>query len=88
MDLDDGRMVSNFIVQALRGKDTTVYSDGKQTRSFCYIDDMPRALVAMMNGSDAGFTGPVNIGNPDEFTMIELKEFHSFGGIKTSVGDE
>ena len=69
----DGRVVSNFIVQALRGEEITIYGDGKQTRSFCYVDDLISAIVAMMN-SRKGFTGPVNIGNPGEFTMIELAE--------------
>jgi UDP-glucuronate decarboxylase len=69
----DGRVVSNFIMQALRGEDITIYGDGKQTRSFCYVDDLIDAIVSMMH-SRAGFTGPVNIGNPCEFTMIELAE--------------
>ena len=69
----DGRVVSNFIVQALRGEDITIYGDGSQTRSFCYVDDLLEAMVRAMNtGSD--FTGPVNIGNPTEFTMLELSE--------------
>ena len=69
----DGRVVSNFIVQALRGEDITIYGDGSQTRSFCYVDDLLEAMVRAMNtGSD--FTGPVNIGNPTEFTMLELAE--------------
>ena len=69
----DGRVISNFIVQALRGEDITIYGDGLQTRSFCYVDDLIEAIVRMMR-SPAGFTGPVNIGNPGEFTMIELAE--------------
>jgi UDP-glucuronate decarboxylase len=69
----DGRVVSNFIMQALRGEAITIYGDGKQTRSFCYVDDLIDAIVSMMH-SRAGFTGPVNIGNPCEFTMIELAE--------------
>lgn len=69
---DDGRVISNFIMQALHGEDITLYGDGSQTRSFCYIDDMVRALVAMMECE--GFSGPVNLGNPGEFTMIELAE--------------
>ena len=69
---DDGRVVSNFIVQALRGKDLTVYGDGSQTRSFCYVSDLVKALALMMNTD--GFTGPVNIGNPGEFTIMELAE--------------
>ena len=69
----DGRVVSNFIVQALKGEDITIYGDGSQTRSFCYVDDLLDAMVRAMNtGSD--FTGPVNIGNPTEFTMLELAE--------------
>ena len=70
---DDGRVVSNFIVQALKGEDITIYGDGKQTRSFCYVDDLVEALIKMMN-SRSGFTGPVNLGNPGEFTMLELAE--------------
>ncbi|MEP7185407.1 MAG: UDP-glucuronic acid decarboxylase family protein [Rhodanobacter sp.] len=73
MHPNDGRVVSNFIVQALRGEDITIYGDGSQTRSFCYVDDMIEALVRMMD-SDGGFTGPVNVGNPVEHTMIELAE--------------
>jgi UDP-glucuronate decarboxylase len=72
MAADDGRVVSNFIVQALRGQDLTIYGDGSQTRSFCFVDDMVRGLVAMM--SSDGWTGPVNLGNPGEFTMKELAE--------------
>jgi UDP-glucuronate decarboxylase len=67
----DGRVVSNFIVQALRGDDITIYGDGRQTRSFCYVDDLIDGLVRMMN-NELGFVGPVNIGNPGEFTMLEL----------------
>jgi UDP-glucuronate decarboxylase len=70
---NDGRVVSNFIVQALRGEDITIYGDGQQSRSFCYVDDMIDGFVRMMN-SEGGFTGPVNMGNPDEFTMLELAE--------------
>ena len=70
---DDGRVVSNFIVQALQGKDITIYGDGSQTRSFCYVDDLIEALIRMM-GSREGFTGPVNLGNPGEFTMLELAQ--------------
>lgn len=68
---DDGRVVSNFIVQALKGEDITIYGDGSQTRSFCYVDDLVEAMIRMMNSRD-GFTGPVNLGNPGEFTMLEL----------------
>lgn len=73
MHPNDGRVVSNFIVQALKGESITIYGDGRQTRSFCYVDDLIEAMIRMMN-SEAGFTGPVNIGNPDEFTMLELAE--------------
>ena len=69
----DGRVVSNFIVQALTGHNITIYGDGSQTRSFCYVDDLVDAMVRMM-GSEPDFTGPVNIGNPTEFTMLELAE--------------
>src|SRR5205814_2524820 len=67
----DGRVVSNFIVQALAGRPLTVYGDGSQTRSFCYVDDQVRGLVALL---DCDYVGPVNIGNPDEFTVLELAE--------------
>jgi len=70
---DDGRVVSNFIVQALRGQDITIYGDGSQTRSFCYVDDLIDGLMRLMNTAD-DFTGPVNIGNPGEFTMLELAQ--------------
>jgi UDP-glucuronate decarboxylase len=70
---DDGRVVSNFIVQALRGQDITIYGDGQQTRSFCYVDDLIDGIVKMMN-SASDFTGPVNMGNPGEFTMLALAE--------------
>ncbi|WP_158880875.1 UDP-glucuronic acid decarboxylase family protein [Rhodanobacter sp. L36] len=73
MHPNDGRVVSNFIMQALRGEDITIYGDGSQTRSFCYVDDLIEAFVRMMD-SDKGFIGPVNIGNPVEFTMIALAE--------------
>lgn len=69
----DGRVVSNFIVQALQGKDLTIYGDGQQTRSFCYVDDLVEAMLMTM-ATPADFIGPVNIGNPKEFTMIELAE--------------
>lgn len=71
MQPDDGRVVSNFIVQALKGEPLTVFGDGSQTRSFCYIDDMVDGLISLMN-SPREVTGPVNLGNPGEFTMIEL----------------
>ena len=70
---DDGRVVSNFIVQALKGEDITIYGDGSQTRSFCYVDDLVEAMIRMMNSRE-GFTGPVNLGNPGEFTMLELAQ--------------
>jgi len=70
---NDGRVVSNFIVQALMGKDITVFGQGTQTRSFCYVDDLVRGLVALMESDDT-VTGPINIGNPGEFTMLELAE--------------
>ena len=72
MTANDGRVVSNFIMQALRGEDITVYGDGTQTRSFCYVDDLIDGIVKMMNVEN--FTGPVNLGNPGEFTMLELAE--------------
>jgi UDP-glucuronate decarboxylase len=73
MHPNDGRVVSNFIMQALRGSDITVYGDGLQTRSFCYVDDMIAAFTKMMDSSSE-VTGPVNVGNPCEFTMLELAE--------------
>jgi UDP-glucuronate decarboxylase len=73
MHPNDGRVVSNFVVQALRGQDITVYGDGSQTRSFCYVDDLIEGLVALME-SRSDLTGPVNLGNPDEFTIRELAE--------------
>ena len=69
----DGRVVSNFVMQALRGEDITIYGDGSQTRSFCYIDDLVEALLRLMETPE-GFTGPVNLGNPVEFTIRELAE--------------
>jgi UDP-glucuronate decarboxylase len=73
MATHDGRVVSNFIVQALKGEDITVYGDGSQTRSFCYVDDMIDGLIRMMD-SPEGFTGPVNIGTQEEFTILHLAE--------------
>ncbi len=73
MALDDGRVISNFIVQALRGEDLTVYGDGSQTRSFCYASDLIDGLVLLMDTPD-DFTGPVNLGNPREFTILQLAE--------------
>ena len=72
MHVNDGRVVSNFIVQALRGEDLTVYGSGQQTRSFCYVSDLVEGLVRMMDTE--GFIGPVNLGNPGEFTMLQLAE--------------
>jgi UDP-glucuronate decarboxylase len=69
----DGRVVSNFIVQALQGEDITIYGDGQQTRSFCYVDDLVEGMMRMMD-TEKGFTGPINIGNPGEFTMLQLAE--------------
>jgi UDP-glucuronate decarboxylase len=73
MHPNDGRVVSNFIVQALRGEPITVYGEGAQTRSFCYVDDLVGGLIALMD-SDDGFTGPVNLGNPGEFTILQLAQ--------------
>ena len=80
MHPDDGRVVSNFIVQALKGENITIYGDGSQTRSFCYVDDLVKGMVALMNSSD-DVTGPINIGNPNEFTILELAET-----VKSMVG--
>jgi UDP-glucuronate decarboxylase len=81
MHPNDGRVVSNFIVQALKGENITIYGDGQQTRSFCYVDDLIEGFVRIMN-TEPGFTGPVNLGNPGEFTMLELAEkvLHIVGG--------
>ena len=73
MHPNDGRVVSNFIVQALKGEDITLYGDGQQTRSFCYVDDLVRGLISLMDTGD-DITGPVNIGNPGEFTIRQLAE--------------
>lgn len=73
MNPSDGRVVSNFIVQALKGEDITIYGDGSQTRSFCYCDDLIEGFIRLMNSPD-GVTGPINLGNPGEFTMLELAE--------------
>lgn len=73
MHPNDGRVVSNFVVQALSGRDITIFGDGQQTRSFCYVDDMVRALLIMMDTA-AGVTGPINIGNPSKVTILELAE--------------
>ena len=73
MHPNDGRVVSNFVVQALRGGDITIYGDGTQTRSFCYVDDLVEGMLRMMD-TEVGFTGPINLGNPSGFTMLELAE--------------
>jgi UDP-glucuronate decarboxylase len=73
MNPNDGRVVSNFIVQALQGQDITIYGDGSQTRSFCYVDDLVEGMIRMM-ATDSATTGPVNLGNPGEFSMLELAE--------------
>ena len=73
MQPDDGRVVSNFIVQALRGEPISIYGDGQQTRSFCYVDDLVEGMLRLMD-AEAGIIGPVNVGNPAEFSMLELAE--------------
>jgi UDP-glucuronate decarboxylase len=73
MAISDGRVVSNFVVQALRGEDITIYGDGQQTRSFQYVSDLIEGMLRVMTTGD-DFTGPVNLGNPGEFTMLELAE--------------
>jgi UDP-glucuronate decarboxylase len=73
MHPNDGRVVSNFIVQALKGENITIYGDGQQTRSFCYVDDLIEGFVRLMS-TEPGITGPINLGNPGEFTMLELAE--------------
>lgn len=85
MHPNDGRVVSNFIMQALRGEDITLYGDGQQTRSFCYVDDLLDAMMLMMDSPD-DFPGPVNIGNPQEFTMAELaSEVLALTGSKSQI---
>lgn len=74
MHPNDGRVVSNFIVQALQGRPITIYGDGSQTRSFCYVDDLIEAFIRLMNKTEDDFTGPVNTGNPGEFTILQLAE--------------
>lgn len=73
MALNDGRVVSNFMIQALTGRDITIYGDGSQTRSFCYVDDLVEGLIRLMN-TPPEISGPVNLGNPVEFTILELAE--------------
>ena len=85
MDIGDGRVVSNFITQALRNDDITIYGDGSQTRSFCYVDDLIEGMIRMMNSRE-GFTGPVNIGNPGEFTILQLaKKVIDLTGSKSKI---
>lgn len=85
MHPNDGRVVSNFIVQALKNEDITIYGDGSQTRSFCYVDDMVSAFIALMNSGDE-MTGPVNLGNPDEFSILELaRKVIEMTGSRSSV---
>lgn len=85
MHASDGRVVSNFIVQALQGEDITIYGEGTQSRSFCYVSDLVDGIVSLMNSRE-GLTGPVNIGNPQEFTMIELaKEVLDITGSKSKL---
>lgn len=85
MAFDDGRVVSNFVLQALRGDDLTIYGNGKQTRSFCYIDDLVDGLIKMMN-SDEGIRGPINLGNPKEFEIGELaQEIIGLTGSKSNI---
>ena len=71
MQPDDGRVISNFIVQALKNRDITIYGDGRQTRSFCYVNDLLGGIIKMMNSRE-DFVGPVNLGNPNEFTILDL----------------
>jgi len=71
MQPDDGRVISNFMVRTLKNKDITIYGDGSQTRSFCYVDDLIEGIIKMMNSRD-DFVGPANLGNPNEFTILEL----------------
>jgi UDP-glucuronate decarboxylase len=85
MHPNDGRVVSNFIVQALRGTPITLFGDGSQTRSFCYVDDLIDALVRLM-ATPADFTGPVNLGNPEEFRIVDLaKRVVELTGSRSTV---
>ncbi|MHB1197147.1 MAG: UDP-glucuronic acid decarboxylase family protein [Lutibacter sp.] len=85
MNVNDGRVVSNFIVQALKGENITIYGDGTQTRSFQYVDDLVEGMLRMMN-ADANFVGPVNLGNPNEFTMLQLaKTIIKLTGSKSNI---
>lgn len=85
MDMQDGRVVSNFIIQALKGEDITIYGDGSQTRSFCYVDDLIEGMIKLMDSSKE-FTGPVNVGNHTEFTILELaQKILHFTGSKSKL---
>lgn len=85
MQPDDGRVISNFIVQALKNKDITIYGDGSQTRSFCYVDDLVEGIIKMMNSRE-DFVGPVNLGNPTEFSILELaKKIIKLTGSKSKI---
>jgi len=85
MDVNDGRVVSNFIIQALKNNDITIYGNGKQSRSFQYVDDLVEGMIRMMNTGD-DFFGPVNLGNPIEFTMLELaKVILELTGSKSKI---
>jgi UDP-glucuronate decarboxylase len=86
MAMDDGRVVSNFVVQALRGENITVYGKGEQTRSFCYVDDLVDGIIGLMEKTPDDFTGPVNLGNPGEFTILELaREVIDLTGSKSQI---
>jgi len=74
MALDDGRVVSNFVIQALRGENLTVYGEGTQTRSFCFVDDLVEGIILMMNSESGDIHQPINLGNPNEFSMLQLAE--------------
>jgi UDP-glucuronate decarboxylase len=74
MALDDGRVVSNFVIQALKGSDLTIYGDGSQTRSFCFVDDLVEGIVRLMSSKDPSIHQPINLGNPNEFSMLQLAE--------------
>ena len=85
MHPNDGRVISNFVMQALKHNDITIYGDGRQTRSFCYVDDLVEGMIRMMNSKE-GFTGPINLGNPKEFTIVELaKEVLYLTGSNSKV---
>jgi UDP-glucuronate decarboxylase len=74
MALDDGRVVSNFVIQALKGSDLPIYGDGSQTRSFCFVDDLVEGIVRLMSSKDPSIHQPINLGNPNEFSMLQLAE--------------